>query len=99
MVISRYFKCEFSSDSKIKICDFNQEDLVSNVNMDGVIVECSNNLKALCETSRLGIPAIVVSNPRNHVTTDASVGLTVGLRKGYRTDFSKSGGRKSIRCG
>jgi beta-glucosidase len=32
----------------------------------------------------LGIPAIVASNPRNHVTTDASVGLSVGL-----TAFSK----------
>lgn len=38
----------------------------------------ANNLQALCETSRLGIPAIVASNPRNHVTIDAAVGLSVG---------------------
>ncbi|MHA8051846.1 glycoside hydrolase family 3 protein [Aquirufa sp. ROCK-SH2] len=44
----------------------------------------SNNLQELCEGTRLGIPAIVASNPRNHVTTDASVGLSVGL-----TAFSK----------
>ncbi len=44
----------------------------------GVIAEWSNNLQALCESSRLGIPAIVASNPRNHITTDASIGLSVG---------------------
>lgn len=49
-----------------------------------VLAKWSNNLQALCETSRLGIPAIVASNPRNHVTTDASVGLSVGV-----TAFSK----------
>jgi len=49
-----------------------------------VMARWSNNLQALCESTRLGIPAIVASNPRNHVTTDASVGLSVGL-----TAFSK----------
>ncbi len=49
-----------------------------------IMAEWSNNLQALCESSRLGIPAIVASNPRNHVTTDASVGLSVGT-----TVFSK----------
>ena len=49
-----------------------------------ILAKWSNNLQALCETSRLGIPAIVASNPRNHVTTDASVGLSVGV-----TAFSK----------
>ncbi|WP_080055015.1 glycoside hydrolase family 3 protein [Spirosoma aerolatum] len=48
------------------------------------IAEWSNNLQALCETTRLGIPAIVASNPRNHVTIDASIGLSVGT-----TAFSK----------
>ncbi|MFN8357101.1 MAG: glycoside hydrolase family 3 N-terminal domain-containing protein [Spirosomataceae bacterium] len=48
------------------------------------IAEWANNLQALCETSRLGIPAIVASNPRNHVTTDASIGLSVG-----QTAFSR----------
>ena len=49
-----------------------------------ILASWSNNLQALCESTRLGIPAIVASNPRNHVTTDASVGLSVGL-----TSFSK----------
>lgn len=49
-----------------------------------IMADWSNNLQALCETSRLGIPAIVASNPRNHVTVDASIGLSVGT-----TVFSK----------
>jgi beta-glucosidase len=48
------------------------------------MAEWSNNLQALCESTRLGIPAIVASNPRNHLTTDAAVGLSVGA-----TVFSK----------
>ena len=38
----------------------------------------ANNLQALCEGDGLGIPALVASNPRNHLTRDASVGLSVG---------------------
>ncbi|MFN8346903.1 MAG: glycoside hydrolase family 3 N-terminal domain-containing protein [Spirosomataceae bacterium] len=49
-----------------------------------VMAEWANNLQALCESSRLGIPAIVASNPRNHITADAAVGLSVGS-----TVFSK----------
>lgn len=49
-----------------------------------IMAKWSNNLQELCESTRLGIPAIVASNPRNHVTTDASVGLSVGV-----TAFSK----------
>ncbi|WP_225309589.1 glycoside hydrolase family 3 protein [Larkinella humicola] len=48
------------------------------------IADWANNLQALCESSRLGIPAIVASNPRNHITIDAAVGLSVGT-----TAFSK----------
>ncbi|GAB3775223.1 glycoside hydrolase family 3 N-terminal domain-containing protein [Spirosoma horti] len=48
------------------------------------MAEWSNNLQALCESSRLGIPAIVASNPRNHITVDAAIGLSVGT-----TVFSK----------
>lgn len=43
-----------------------------------IIAEWSNNLQALCESNGLGIPAIVASNPRNHITKDASIGLSVG---------------------
>jgi beta-glucosidase len=47
------------------------------------IAEWSNKLQALCESDGLGIPAIVSSNPRNHITKDASIGLSVG-----KTTFS-----------
>ena len=43
-----------------------------------ILAEWSNNLQALCESDGLGIPAIVTSNPRNHITADASIGLSVG---------------------
>jgi beta-glucosidase len=49
-----------------------------------VLAEWANNLQALSESSRLGIPSIVASNPRNHITADASIGLSVGT-----TTFSK----------
>ncbi len=40
--------------------------------------EWANKLQALCESDALGIPCIIASNPRNHITKDASVGLSVG---------------------
>ncbi len=47
------------------------------------IAAWSNKLQAICESDGLGIPAIVSSNPRNHITKDASIGLSVG-----KTSFS-----------
>ncbi|MCU7550470.1 glycoside hydrolase family 3 C-terminal domain-containing protein [Chitinophagaceae bacterium LB-8] len=43
-----------------------------------ILAEWGNKLQALCESDGLGIPAIVASNPRNHITKDASIGLSVG---------------------
>ena len=34
--------------------------------------EWSNNLQEVSETTRLGIPSIVASNPRNHITSDGA---------------------------
>lgn len=48
-----------------------------------ITAEWANKLQALCERDGLGIPAIIASNPRNHITKDASIGLSVG-----RTVFS-----------
>ena len=42
------------------------------------IAEWSNKLQALCESTPLGIPAIVASNPRNHITKDVAIGTSVG---------------------
>lgn len=43
-----------------------------------ILAEWANNLQALCESDGLGIPAIITSNPRNHISSDASAGLTLG---------------------
>lgn len=40
--------------------------------------EWANKLQALCESDGLGIPAIIASNPRNHVTNTAAIGTSVG---------------------
>lgn len=48
-----------------------------------ILAEWANNLQALCESDGLGIPGIITSNPRNHITMDASIGLSVG-----KTPFS-----------
>lgn len=43
-----------------------------------VTAEWANKLQELCESESLGIPAIIASNPRNHITTNASLGTSVG---------------------
>ena len=40
--------------------------------------EWSNNLQEVSESTRLGIPSIVASNPRNHITSDGALGLGFG---------------------
>jgi beta-glucosidase len=67
------------------ITKFNLRHFILRANTSAkILAEWSNNLQALCESSRLGIPAIIASNPRNHITVDASIGLSVGT-----TVFSK----------
>lgn len=53
--------------------------------------EWANKLQALCESDGLGIPAIIASNPRNHLTKDASVGVSVG-----KTVFSSRPGELGL---
>jgi len=48
------------------------------------IAEWHNKLQALTESTRLGIPALITSNPRNHVSVDKAVGIGLG-----ETVFSK----------
>jgi beta-glucosidase len=43
-----------------------------------ITAEWTNKIQTLCESDGLGIPAIFASNPRNHITKDASAGLSVG---------------------
>lgn len=40
--------------------------------------EWSNKLQEVSESTRLGIPSIVASNPRNHITSDGALGLGFG---------------------
>ena len=42
------------------------------------LAKWANRLQELCEAGEFGIPATIASNPRNHITSDASVGLSVG---------------------
>ena len=43
-----------------------------------ITAEWANKLQELCESEPLGIPAIISSNPRNNITTNASLGTSVG---------------------
>lgn len=43
-----------------------------------VTAEWTNKLQELCESEALGIPCIIASNPRNHITTNAALGSSVG---------------------
>ncbi|MEO5601610.1 MAG: glycoside hydrolase family 3 protein, partial [Cyclobacteriaceae bacterium] len=49
-----------------------------------MIADWSNRLQALCESTPLGIPAMIASNPRNYITNSAAIGTSVGT-----TTFSK----------
>jgi beta-glucosidase len=49
-----------------------------------MIADWANKLQELCESTALGIPAILTSNPRNHVTNAATIGTSVST-----TTFSK----------
>jgi beta-glucosidase len=44
-----------------------------------VTAEWANKLQEMCEKEPLGIPAVIASNPRNHITTNASLGTSVGV--------------------
>ncbi|WP_019615189.1 glycoside hydrolase family 3 protein [Psychromonas ossibalaenae] len=38
----------------------------------------ANNLQETAENTRLGIPVLIASNPRNHLAADAGIGVSVG---------------------
>jgi beta-glucosidase len=59
--------------------DFKLRHFILRANVDArTTAQWSNKLQALCESDALGIPCIIASNPRNHITKDASIGLSVG---------------------
>ncbi|WP_018619985.1 glycoside hydrolase family 3 protein [Spirosoma luteum] len=61
------------------VTDFHLRHFILRANVSArMTAEWTNKLQALCEKQRLGIPAIVASNPRNHVTNAATIGTSVG---------------------
>lgn len=69
----------FAAGTTKAVTEFHGRHFVLRANPSArILAEWANNLQALCESDGLGIPAIITSNPRNHITTDASVGLSVG---------------------
>lgn len=65
-----------SSSQMVK--EFNNRHFILRSNESArIISEWNNKLQELCESEPLGIPAIITSNPRNHITSNASVGTAL----------------------
>ncbi|MEK9741112.1 MAG: glycoside hydrolase family 3 N-terminal domain-containing protein, partial [Flavobacteriaceae bacterium] len=61
------------------IQDFHERHFILRSNPDvKTLASWHNLLQSFCEAQPLGIPAIIASNPRNHVVSDAAVGLSLG---------------------
>src|SRR5690606_34137594 len=61
------------------ITEFHLRHFILRANVSArMTAEWANKLQALSESDGLGIPSIIASNPRNHITKDASIGLSVG---------------------
>ena len=59
--------------------EFNKRHFILRANTAvDTLAKWANRLQTLCEQEEFGIPATIASNPRNHISTDASVGLSVG---------------------
>jgi beta-glucosidase len=61
------------------IKEFHNRHFILRVNESAkVTAEWANKLQLLCEADTLGVPAIITSNPRNNITTNAALGTSVG---------------------
>ena len=68
-----------SAGTSRAVKEFHERHFILRTNTSvSILAKWANNLQELCESDGLGIPAMVASNPRNHITIDASVGLSVG---------------------
>ncbi len=68
-----------SAGTKKMVTEFHNRHFILRANESARITsEWANKLQELCESEPLGIPAIIASNPRNHITTNASLGTSVG---------------------
>ena len=78
------------------VTQFNKRHFIVRANASPkILAEWANNLQALCENNGLGIPALIASNPRNHITIDDAIGLSVG--KTAFTSFPGELGLASMR--
>jgi beta-glucosidase len=65
--------------TKKVVTEFHNRHFILRSNESALITaEWANKLQELCESEPLGIPAIISSNPRNNITTNASLGTSVG---------------------
>jgi len=65
--------------TKRTVTEFHNRHFILRSNESATITaEWANKLQELCESEPLGIPAIIASNPRNNITTNASLGTSVG---------------------
>ena len=68
-----------SGGTTSRVKEFHNRHFILRANESAEITaEWANKLQELCESDSLGIPAIIASNPRNHITTNASLGTSVG---------------------
>ncbi|HOO98182.1 MAG TPA: glycoside hydrolase family 3 N-terminal domain-containing protein [Bacteroidales bacterium] len=68
-----------SSGTSRMVKEFNMRHFILRSNESTrVTAEWANKLQELCESEPLGIPCIITSNPRNHITTNAALGSSVG---------------------
>jgi beta-glucosidase len=68
-----------SAGTQKVVTEFNNRHFILRSNESArVTAEWVNKLQELCESQPLGIPAIICSNPRNNITTNASLGTSVG---------------------
>jgi len=68
-----------SAGTKKVVTEFHNRHFILRSNESArVTAEWANKLQELCESQPLGIPALICSNPRNNITTNASLGTSVG---------------------
>jgi beta-glucosidase len=67
------------SGTKKVVTEFHNRHFILRSNESSrITAEWANKLQELCESEPLGIPAIIASNPRNNITTNSSLGTSVG---------------------
>jgi|WetSurMetagenome_2_1015567.scaffolds.fasta_scaffold00005_95 beta-glucosidase len=67
------------SSTKTMVKEYHNRHFILRSNESAQITaEWVNKLQELCEVEPLGIPAVIASNPRNNITSNASLGTSLG---------------------